>query len=52
LEEELEFLVFVVDSCGPGVGSLVAEDGEFVVVADAQVEFVVDDFGDPFAVCV
>jgi hypothetical protein len=30
---------------------LVADDGEFVVVADAEVEFVVDHFGDPFAVC-
>jgi hypothetical protein len=53
LEEDLEFLVVVVDAGGAGLfAAEVADDGEVVVVADAEVEFVVDDFGDPFPVCV
>ena len=34
-----------------GGGVPVADEGEVVVVADAEVEFVVDDLVDPFAVC-
>jgi hypothetical protein len=52
LEEDLEFLVVVVDAGGAGLfAAEVADDGEVVVVADAEVELVVDDFGDPFPVC-
>jgi hypothetical protein len=51
LEEKFEFLVFIENARGSVLGPLATYDGEFVVVADAEVEFVVDDFGDPFAVC-